>query len=97
MLCYAMLCYAMLCYAMRGKIRQISCFLAISIIFSVFQSFFSNFGSFLGSLGFIFRCFLNTDFAMFFLDHFCTNFKKGESMKSAQNTAPVHRFKGSPV
>ena len=100
MLCYAMLCYALtLCYAMLCVVRSVNFHVFWQFLwFSLFSNhFLAILGHFWVPWASFFDVFLNTDFAMFFLDHFCTNFKKGGNMKSAQNTAPVHRFKGSPV
>ena len=99
-LCYAMLCYALtLCYVMLCVVRSVNFHVFWQfLLFSLFSNhFLAILGHFWVPWASFFDVFLNTDFAMFFLDHFCTNFKKGENMKSAQNTAPVHRFKGSPV
>ena len=53
-------------------------------------------GQFWDPMGLIFRCFSWIPILPCFLVNFVTNFKKTKKVKSAQNTAPVHRFRGSP-
>ena len=67
--------------------------------FSIFSRFvrliLSHFGTIWGPPGHQFSMFFgDTSFALFF-GYFFTNSKKWNA-KSAQNTAPVHRFRGSP-
>ena len=53
-------------------------------------------GQFWDPMGLIFRCFSWIPILPCFLVNFVTNLKKTKKVKSAQNTAPVHRFRGSP-
>ena len=66
-------------------------------IFKLILLIFSNFRLILGLLGpHVSMRFLDTSFALFLWLFFHKFQKKIEKVKSAQNTAPVHRFRGSP-
>ena len=87
-------CYAMLCVTRALNFHVLNPFL----LFSLFSNrFWAVLGRFWDLPSFIFRCFFGTLVLLCFLGSFFTNFGKFEKMQSAQNTAPVHRFKGSPV
>ena len=59
--------------------------------------FFSNFRLILGPPGPYFSIlFLDANFDLFFDFFFLTNFRNVKKVQSAQNTAPVHGFEGSP-
>ena len=88
------------CFSPRQKTSKKSSpqFSHFACNFSDFQHFSSNSGPFWvhsGTLpGFIFRYFWDSNFAMFFGTFFKAD-SKMQKTQSAQNTAPVHGFRGS--